>query len=181
MINLLPPKEKETLIQEENWKLVSILGIVIISALFSLLLILFSIEIKIASQAESQKILLIQEQKKIETTEMKELQEKISLANRTFSNLNSFYQGQIYFTEILERISKTLPPKTYLTNLSITPLNEKELDIRLSGFSPTWEILLEFKENLEKETTIKEIYFPPSIWIKPTDINFNITFKITLR
>ena len=97
--------------------------------------------------------------------------------------MNSFYQSESNLTEILEKISETLPINVYLAALNFDLLtateNEKHAaQISLSGFSPTREILLEFKKNLEKEQTFEEIYFSPSNWVKPTDIDFSVNFKI---
>ncbi len=179
MINLLPPEEKTILIQEERFKLILILGIVFLSALLSLILILFSIRIYISSQTDSENTILEQEEKNIKATEFQELQEKITLANKNLSNLNSFYQNQIYFTEILERISGILPSGIYLNNLSLTPSGKGILNCTLSGFAPTIEILLDFKKNLEAEKTITGTNFPLANLVESKDIDFNITFKIT--
>lgn len=173
MINLLPPEEKENLLREENWNLILILEILVLIFLICLALILFSVKISISGQLEVQKILLLQEEKKFEESQIQSLEEKITTSNQSLSKLNSFYQSQTNLTEILEKISETLPPETYLTDLNLSLAQ-----ISLSGFSPTREILLEFKKNLEEEQTFGEIYFPPSNWIKPTDIDFLVNFKI---
>ena len=186
MINLLPPQQKEELLEEEKYKLVLILGILFLIFFISLILILFSIEIFISGEIEAQKILLSGEEKKIKESQIQNLEEKINISNQTLSKLNLFYQNQLNLTEILEKISGTLPSGTYLTNLNFSLLTapaegetQKYLaQIALAGFSPTREILLELKENLEKEEPFGEIYFPPSIWVKPTDINFSVNFKI---
>jgi len=169
MINLLPSKEKKALIQEENWKIVLILGFLVLIFLISLVLILLSIKISISGQVESQKIFLNQPYPQ-------DLQKMIETANQNLSKLNSFYQGQIYLTKILERISINLPPKTYLTSFSY---QKERGQITLLGFAPTREILLEFKKSLEKEKDFAEIYFPAQNWFKPIDIDFSVTFKIT--
>ena len=91
--------------------------------------------------------------------------------------LSSFYEKQVNLTEILEEISSALPAEIYLTNLSITTQDE-ELNCVLSGFAPTRERLLDFKDNLEKEVRFEEILFPPSNWEKRTDINFTVSFKV---
>jgi len=179
MINLLPPEEKTILIQEERFKLILILGIVFLSALLSLIMILFSIRIYISSQTDSEKIIFEQEEKKVKTAEFQELQEKITLANKNLSNLNSFYQNQVYFTEILKRISGTLPSGIYLNNLSLTPSEGGVLNCTFSGFAPTIEILLDFKKNLETEKTITGTNFPLANLVESKDIYFNVTFKIT--
>ena len=183
MINLLPLQYKKELQQEEKYKLTLILGTLVLIFLICLILILFSIKISISGQIEAQKILLLQEEKKFKESQIQNLEEKIITSNQSLSKLNSFYQNQTNLTEILEKISETLPPTTYLTALSFNPLTtakeEKYIaQISLSGFSPTREILLEFKENLEKEEIFGEIYFPPSNWVEPTDIDFSLNLQI---
>ncbi len=168
MINLLPPQYKAELKEEESWKLVLILEILVLIFLICLALILFSVKIFISGQLEAQKILLLQKEKKFEESQIQSLEGKIIISNQTLSKLNSFYQDQTNLTEILEKIFET-----YLTILNLDPAQ-----ISLSGFSPTREILLEFKKNLEQEELLGEIYFPPSNWVKPTDIDFSVNFKI---
>jgi len=182
MINLLPPQYKAELREEESWKLILILEILVLIFLICSALILFSIKISISGQVEAQKILLSYEEKKFEESQIQNMEEKITTSNQTLLELNSFYQGQTNLTEILEKISETFPVNVYLATLNFSPLttkNEKYVaQISLSGFSPTREILLEFKKNLEKEELFEEIYFPSSNWVKPTDIDFSVNFKI---
>ena len=173
MINLLPPQYKAEFKKEENWKLTLILSLLFIIFLICLTLILFSIKIFISGQLEAQKILLLQEEKKFEESQIQNLEEKIATSNQTIFKLDSFYQGQISLAGILEKIFETLPSDVYLTTLDFN-LGQ----FSLFGYSPTREILLEFKENLEKEELFEEIYFPPSNWVKPSDIDFSVNFKI---
>jgi len=58
MINLLSPKEKLVLIEEENQKLILILGTILFLALLCFALILLSIKIHISGELETQKIFL---------------------------------------------------------------------------------------------------------------------------
>ena len=174
MINLLPLQQKEELLEEEKHNLVLILGILFLIFLISLILILFSIKIFISGEVEIQNILLSAEEKRFKESQIQNLEEKINISNQTLSKLDLFYQNQLNLTETLEKISGTLPLGTYLTTLNLNLAQ-----ISLSGFSPTREILLEFKKNLEKEKIFGEIYFSPSNWVEPTDINFSVNFKIT--
>ena len=173
MINLLPPQYKAEFKEEENWKLTLILSLLFLIFLVCLILILFSIKISISGQVEAQKILLLQEEKNFEESQIQNLEEKITTSNQVIFKLNSFYQDQISLAGILEKIFETLPSSVYLTTLAFN------LDqFSLFGYSPTREILLEFKKNLEKEELFEEIYFPPSNWVKPFDIDFSVNFKI---
>lgn len=175
MINLLPPIQKEELKQEERFKLVLILEIITLAFLISLTLILFSIKTSLLAELEIQKTYFEQREKELKNPQIQELEEKIKNLNLTFSELNSFYQGQTNLTAVLEKISKTFPARTYLTTLNFNPATSQ---ISLSGFCPNRETLLEFKKNLEKEEKFEKIYFPPVNWVEPTDINFSVTFNI---
>lgn len=175
MINLLPPKQKEELLAQEQFKIVLILGTVIISFLFSLGLILFSIKTLIWTDLQIQRIFIEQKEKELKNPRIQGLEEKIKEYNLTLLKLNNFYQSQKNLIAILGKIPRILPDKTYLTTLNFNPDN---LQISLSGFSPSREILLELKKNLEGAEDFKEIYFPPTNWVEPTDINFTVTFKL---
>jgi len=182
MINLLPLREKKEIEMEENWKIVLILGFSVLVFLFSLFLILFSIKIHISNKTAAQKILLEQKEAELKTPQMQRLEEKIKQSNLIFAELKSFYQQAPNLTEAIERISKALPQGVNLTNLSLTSQlpERQELECRLLGFSSSREVLVEFKENLEKDNNFKNVYFPPINWIKPIDIDFTATFQIKL-
>jgi len=179
MINLLPQKQKDELKQEENFKLTLILGIVTLASLICFALILFSIKISIGGQLSYQKIFL--EQKKAESSQLQNLEEKMKSLNSILKELNSFYQNEANLVEVSRLISGFLPREVYLTTLHFNKAAglEKEKysgEVFLAGFAPSRETLTVFKKNLEKE--FKEVYFPPENWVKPTDISFTATFKV---
>ena len=175
MINLLPPQYKKELLEEEKYRLVLISGVLISIFLISLILVLFSIRNYLWGEVESAKILTDSEEKYFQTSEMKTLQGKIILANQNISKLNSFYQSQSSLVEIIQKISQTLPSEAYLTAFSF---EKSTSQISLSGFALTREVLFEFKKNLEEKKEFKEIYFPPSSWIEPENIDFSLTLKV---
>lgn len=175
LINLLPNQQKEELLQEEKFKIILILGITFLFFLISLILVFLSIKIYISSQIEAQKIILLEEKKRFEESENQFLQKKLEFLNKEFLKLNSFYQNQINLTEILDKISLLLPLGISLDSFSFSTENYQ---ISLTGFSATRNNLLQFKENLEKEKIFTQVYFPPSSWLKLTDINFSVSFKI---
>lgn len=183
MINLLPQQERKENELEKKWKLVLILGIFLLIFLTFLSLILFSIKVYISWEVDAQKIFLEQKEIKLKTPQMQQFEEKIKQSNLTLAELKSFYQKNPYLIDIIGRISKTLPYGLYMVNLSLAShLPERqEIECRILGFSPTRELLVEFKENLEKEKIFKNIYFPPISWVEPIDINFSVTFQVALE
>lgn len=175
MINLLSPKYKMEIRQEENRKLVLILSSLFLIFLIALFLILFSVKIYIQGQLESLKVLVKLEEKTLQIPETQELKGKISISNQNISKLNSFYKTRFCLIELFEKIYQTLPSGIYLTAFS---WQKGTSQIGLSGFVPTRDILFEFKKNLEKQEEFGEINFPPQNWIEPTNINFIVTFQL---
>ncbi|MCK4454297.1 PilN domain-containing protein [Candidatus Parcubacteria bacterium] len=182
MINLLPPKNKKELLREEQYKIVLILGIFVLLFLVSLSLILFSIKIYVSSQLEVEKEFIERSRKAMEFSEIERLETKIRCLNKDILELELFYQNQISLIEILEELSFVLPSGVYLKTISINSSKEKDSKflVSLSGFSPTRELLSEFKTNLEekKELFKGKIDFPSATWTKPIDIDFSLNLKI---
>lgn len=182
MINLLPPEEKRELLSEKRMRIIVILWVLILFFFFSLILILVSARIYLQIQVLSQKGFLQEVETESKQPEMKNLKEEISSINQTLIKLESFYSRKIYFSKILERISGILPEEVYLTNFSATLSGTEEkpiLKISLSGFSPTREVLFEFREELGKEADFKDVDFPSANWVKATDIDFLVSFNIS--
>ena len=180
MINLLPPQQEEEILEEEKLKLVLIFGLLLSAWLISFSLVLVLIKTSISTDTEIQKIALNQRENELNTAKARDLEATIRELNRSLAGLNSFYKKQLNLTQVFEKISKTLPNGAYLTNLNFNSIKDEGegAQIFLSGFSKSREILLSFKSNLEKEIGFSEVYFSPENWVKPTDINFNVNFKL---
>lgn len=179
MINLSSPQQKQRLLEEERLRLILILGVLFLSFLVSLSLVLILVKNYTSWNLETQEILLQEKEKIISLNQ--DLEKEIEESNIFLSNLNSFYQGRTNLTQVLEKIYETLPSETHVTNFGLglsQKKGEKKAQISLVGFSPDRETLLAFKKNLENEKRFSEIYFSPQSWIKPTDIIFNVTFKL---
>lgn len=180
MINLLPSTEKEKIILEKKRKLIIILWILILFSIFCFALVLLSIKFYIYDQLKSQRVIFAEAEREFESSGAQDLQEKINSVNINLTKLDEFYQNKIYLIEILEEISNILPQRAYLTGFSTSIFRSEEesgFKITLSGFALNREILFDFKENLEKSSNFKEIYFPPANWVEPTDIDFIVSFE----
>lgn len=175
MINLLPPSYKKEILQEQNWKLTLILGLLFLIFLVSLILVLFSIKIYIQGQVESLKVLADAGEKSLQESGVPDFRGKIDLANQKILRLESFYKNQDSTLRFLGNIFKLIPEKIYLTGLF---WQKSASQASLTGFSPARETLFELKKNLEERKEFSDIYFPPSNWINPVDIDFQATFKI---
>jgi len=175
MINLLPSNQKEENLSEERLRLVCILGITLAISLFSFTLILFAVKTIIYGQLESQRIILGQKERSLEISDFHKTEKAIKNYNLLLKQLDAFYRENYGLIEILEKIYQAMPQGTFLRNFSF---NRSKSQITFSGFCPTRDNLLELKENLEKEEIFEGVYFPPSNWVKPHDIDFSVSFEI---
>jgi Tfp pilus assembly protein PilN len=179
MINLLPLENKEELKQEGNFKVVTIVGILVLVSLVCFFLILLSIKEFISGEIKVQQILISQKEAELKTPQMQVLETNLVAFNQELSGLKFFYKNRVSYSRALEIISATIPSGIYLTNLSlVSQSQEKNISCNLSGFSPDREKLIQLKENLEKEKSFKEVVFPTTNWVKATDVNFTVSFKL---
>lgn len=124
---------------------------------------------------------LVNNEQILERNMNEETLNKINSLNLSFEKLNAFYKQKIYVSEVLEKISQLLPDKVYLTNFSFSPdlaLENIGFNVYIAGFSPTREELLQLKTNIEKEESFKEVSFPLTNWVRATNIDFSLSFKI---
>jgi len=182
MINLLPPAEKLNISLEKKEKITTILWFLAVFFLLSFILILISVKFYLQQKIEYQKISLNAGQRNQSKKEIKEVQEKFNNFNAVFKKLDDFYNKKIYFSDSLDKVSKLIPEESYLnevsTSLLIASGDAPSLKISLSGYITSRENLFQFKKDLEKENIVKEVYFPPTNWVKPKDINFFVNFKM---
>jgi len=180
MINLLPAKEKENLFLKKKEKLIFILGIIVLVCLICLILILSSIKFYIAFEANSQKIILEQAEKRYQTSNFLNYKIIIQKYNKILDQLGAFYGQELYFNQALKIISSIQYPNgLYLTNLSLSRNENKKIEVAVTGISNSRENLLLFKKNIEENQKIENSYFLPENWTNPKNINFNLSFEIS--
>lgn len=176
MINLLPPKQKEELKEEEILSLILILGTVILAFLVSFSLILFAIKTFFNTDLKEQQAYIDQREKELNDSVFQELEQKIKDYNLIFSQLEDFYTSQPDLKLTFEKIFQFFPENIYLTGLSFTPQTSQ---VSLSGLSLTSETLNRLEKNLKDTKGIKEVILGPEYWwLKTADINFTLDFKI---
>jgi hypothetical protein len=159
-----------------------ILGIIIFVGLICLFLILLSVRLYILGQTASQKFILEDAQKTIQSPEFIDFKTLISEYNDDLSRAESFYKNQIYMSQMLDILFGVPRPEgLYFTGVSLDAIQKekKGVEIIISGFSNTRDNLTLFKKNIEDEKRIDGAYFPPESWVNSKDINFNITLEVS--
>ena len=169
MINLLPPSHKEELRGEEQFRLVLILGMLLMTFFICLSLSLLSIRVYVSGEIQAQQILAESQGKEGGESSL----EQIHTLNKDIKGVSSFLASRVTLSDIIARISSALPESVYITSLSYT--NAK---IALAGFAPQTEDLLLLRANLGQESLFGNFRFPPSNWIKAANIDFSFDFEI---
>lgn len=177
MINLLPPQQKEEILEQQRLRLILVLGIVFLSFFLSLFLVLFLVKSYISSDLETEKINTEERRKEIALNQ--NLEKEITEANVLLSDLSSFYEKNLDLTKVLEKINTILPSGIYLTsyNLGFTKREKEEtVNVSLSGYCKNRDTLVKFKENLEGEENFTEVNFSTESWVKPS--KFMVNFRL---
>lgn len=169
MINLLPPHYKNELRREEQFRVVLMLGMLLMVFFVCLFLSLLSIRVYMSGEIQAQQIFVESERKEAGESRL----EQIRQLNSSIARISSFYSNRVTLSDIITRISDALPESSYLTSF-----NYAQGNIALEGFSPQTEDLLQFRTNLEQDSLFENFHFPPSNWIQPTDIDFAFDFEI---
>lgn len=182
MINLLPPEEKQNLLENKQLKIVLILGFVVFVFFVSLALIFASISVAISSKVAAQKILLGQKEQEFKTADTQDLKNKITQINQNLLKLDSFYRQKPSFVDFLEKISNFFPGGIYLNSLSINPVKKENnlFQVNLSGYASSVEEVIRFNDNLKKDGKISQIYFPGETWLEKQNFSFSVTFQAVI-
>lgn len=179
MINLLPPKEKEALLLNQYKNLTIVLGGIVIVSLVCLVLVLLAAKFYLLGEMNYEKITSEVTEKKYHTQDFLFFKELIQKYNKTAGRLNNFYKEKVYFSNILKVISETQrPPGLFFTTIAIRE-NQQDGKIRvmLSGVSESRENLLVFRDTMKNISTIENISLSPESLVKPTNVNFSLTFS----
>ena len=181
MINLLPPKEKQRIDFEKKRKIAGIFWIFAIFYLISLICALYFVKTVIAKEIGGQGAKLEKLRLEYESSEAGAISKEIAGFNAAISRLDTFQKNKFYFSEVIAKTISILPPKASL--IEVSAVNSEnggpgEMRVYIKGVAPSRESLFNFKKDLESAGFAKEIYFPPSNWVKATDADFSVSFKI---
>lgn len=186
MINLLPPQYRQKLREEQRFRLVLLLGVILSIAFFALSVFLLVIQITLSNERLTQEVKLISFEER--TTREDSILVEIKNQNSKLRNIEAFKKQRRALKEVVGEVASSLPQELYLLSFSYTPAIEvvKKADkvvktpaiIAVTGKAQTREQLLSFKDALQADPFFAEVVFPPSNWVKPTDITFSFQAKL---
>lgn len=160
--------------QGEEWfRLVLILGMLLVVFFICLSLSLLSIRVYVLGEIQVQQILV--DSQKREGGELRI--ERIRELNSDITKVSSFYTKRILLSDIVARVSSALPESGHLSSFSYTS-GASKAKISLKGFALRTEDLLQIRTNLEQDPLFGNFHFPPSNWVRATNIDFAFDFEI---
>jgi len=177
MINLLPEGEKQEIFKRRRWKLWLIFEVALFLFLVSLAFVFLTSRVYLAGELVIQQEIIAEREKEVGLQAITDFQKQVADLDLTLQNVKSFYQRQPNLTAVFQALFETLPTEVSLTTLSFIqdPATDK---INVTGFAPTREDLLLFKENLESNSVFQKVNFPPTTWVSPTDIEFSLSLEL---
>lgn len=181
-INLLPLQEKKELQLAELQKKVFVIFVFLAIFLLILILILSVLGSFISSRAGYFRGLVLEKEEELKATQFQGFKKIIEKSNQDLSSIQNLWQEEIFITSFFEKISSLTPSSIYFQSLSFQKTIQggtAMADIRISGFAPTRETLFSFRGILEEDKAFQNIYFPPSSWVRPTNIDFSLNCKYT--
>ena len=180
MINLLPPIEKEEQLLNQYKKLTIVLGSVVTISLVCLVLILFALKFYILGEMNYQRIIFESTKSKYQTKDFLFFSDLIQKYNKTIGKVNDFYNKRVYFSDALETLLKTQrPPGLFFHRIAITTgAQDNKVKVMLSGVSENRDNLLLFRNSIKNTPAIENTYLSPESLVRPTNVNFYLTFDL---
>lgn len=170
MINLLPPAEKKRRLEENNLKLVWILGLLFLSFLICFNLVLALVKAHILKQIETQENLIGAE--KGQSLRFNDLETDVKGINETLAQFNLFYKSHFDVPAFLGTINNLLLPGIYLDNFSY---QRKDSRVIFSGKAISIDRAYEFREKLKKDKKLSDIKFTIPDWSQAKEVSFQVS------
>lgn len=171
MLNLLPSKQKKELHLDLLTQIIisSAVAVIFMLLILALLCLVAQSFLNVGLDEAERDLSLWQS--KTEIKELENLEKKVKELNRNLVFLDTHQKEQVKFSLFLENLVKEVPSGLRLNSISVKD------SVNISGYALTRDILLSFKNNLEKAPYVSDFDFPLSNLTKSTNINFSLSFK----
>ncbi len=173
-LNLLPLQEKEALALEKTQRWIIFYGSAITGIFLIFVALLIIIWAFIAIQLKSAVNNLESVQSSFKGQDLKTQQAAVADLNKYLEKIASIQKNQKSYSVLLISLSNLVPSGIRLNTLAI----DRSDEISLNGYAQRRELILAFKDSLEKSNLFTDIENPLSNLIKQTDINFYFKFKL---
>jgi len=173
MVNLLPQYWQKKLKDEEVFKTVSILGIVVVLAMISFILMLFLVKQYYSVNVAYLDAAVVEKEQELKIFKTEADEKKAVATDELVSRIGNFYAGQIKITDLFSRVSGATPAGVDLASFGYYLNN-----IDIQGYATDRDALVSFKNKLESVPGFKKVIFPQDNWLKARDISFSANIEL---
>lgn len=174
LLNLLPPEEKKIITSHQALRRILIWGSFSLILILTFLALLSSVWWFLLIQLSS----IEKNAKEIEASAQgrafQEFKKEVNKINQTLQHFDNLYQATKIYSLALENLSQSVPP----TGLKFRKISINQNEVVLEGYAESREVLLSFKEVLERSLYFEKINSPLSNFLKQYNINFSFNFQI---
>jgi len=167
MINLLPPKEKHKQKQAREIKLISILGVLLLSTVVVAVLSFLAIELYINNQLQVQESSIESSALKIKRLDL--LDKKVSAVNNILTHFNNFYKDQFVVSEFLSKFEEFFLSGIILDSF-VYEKQSNQIDI--AGSAPDLEKAYDFRAEIKESQLFRSVTFSLADWMQTDRVNF---------
>lgn len=172
-LNLVPPQRKREikrsyLLRElVRWQMEIFLVLLIFLAL--LWHISYVLKVETASSLQQTEM----SRQSFSYKDMQDYKEKIKNANTEISDIKKIQKGQIYWSELLDKLNQII-----FTGIKIDSLGTKNYQVFLTGVADNRDNLVRFKEKLTEESCFSEVDFPLANLMNKENLSFQMQFSV---
>lgn len=105
--------------------------------------------------------------------ELLQIEKKFQEVNREVEVVATLNRGHLHFTELLLKIDHALP-----LGITLTSLSTKDYAVSMAGKAADRNDAVILERNLNDEACFTSVNIPPSTWLSPKDISFQIDFSV---
>jgi Tfp pilus assembly protein PilN len=105
--------------------------------------------------------------------ELLEIEKKFQDVNKRVEVATKLNGEHFHFTQLLEKLDEVLP-----LGVTISSVSTKDYLVSLSGKAAERNDMVLLEKSLNGESCFTTIDIPPSVWLSPKDIAFQISFSV---
>ena len=159
-----------------------VFGIIVLVGLVILILVLNYVKFFLLQKSADQKEIFLQVQSEYKNDDFNNISQLIEKNNEYLSKIDNFYKNNPQFSQYLDYFFEIeRPDGVTLTNVLVKRLQAGQMiNFSVSGIAANRDLLQIYKNNIEKNDKISKVNFPANNWLKSSEINFFLSFDISL-
>ncbi|PIU81068.1 MAG: hypothetical protein CO140_01650 [Candidatus Moranbacteria bacterium CG_4_9_14_3_um_filter_40_7] len=172
-LNLIPPLRKREIKKLYSLRMLARWQVEIFLVLLIFLGLLWHISYILKIKTDSSLKQIEMSRQSFSYKDMQDYKKKIKEANTQVMNVEKIQKGQLYWSELLDKINGII-----FTGIKIDSLGTKNYQVFLTGVADNRDDLAGFKEKLTQESCFTEVDFPLANLVNRENLVFQMQFTV---